>query len=237
MGGDIRVIHVIDDKPNIQVRWTNPLPDYVKADRFMNFDLEYINEYLNKPSEHRYDGEAVFAPVGYGLDVFDFNKKKIYTNQGYCQYTHIHFTSVLTYIHDRIWPKPDKDTDEYYPNIVKRMFDVGMVTPCIRSYDSASNSVVNEPITGIADFDKLIRKMYELEYPTIGKRQMTTFEVNWDRFGWEVIKFEESLKGWETFRDLMISEYKISDSDTKVWNDYLSDRYEDELGWDDEETD
>lgn len=251
MGGLIRVVHVCDGEVDKQSRWTNSLPEYVKSDSFIEGDRAYIKEYMQRKSEYRAKREH-FAPSGYGLDVFDFDRKEIRTCQGYCDYTEISYNSVRMYFTGNVvsisnidkdnilFPSPiTPDDPSYYPPVVGRMFEKKMVGLKSRS------SKIKIPLENLASKDpngqeqdlsfEIVLSNMELANQWRKRRfkksgaeaqrpsvMFDTFYIEWEKFGWKVIKYQTLKEMYEDVSKI----YTLSNKDKKVWEEEI--KYEQE---------
>lgn len=86
MGGSIALtLRTRDGQVFKQHRWTNPLPFFTKNPHFFEEDNDdYIEEYLNRENDD--EPWRFLAPMGYGLVVIDFQKKRLLSMQGYCSF-------------------------------------------------------------------------------------------------------------------------------------------------------
>ena len=99
MGGSIKVANRINNIITSQTRWTNPLPEYVQNEKFINCNFEYVQSYINRESIYLdTKGNETCSPTGYGLDFFDFDNKEIHSYQSYCDYKKIQYSSISIYL-------------------------------------------------------------------------------------------------------------------------------------------
>jgi len=210
MGGSIRIVTKLNNELHTHTRWTNALPEYVMSDKFIEKDEKYIKKYLEnyKTSQYKLDIE-LFSPCDYGLDVFDFDKKVILSNQGYCAYDMIETVSISLSL--RYTNFTDRNEEILK---TKRMYDKKQLS-LVKGYDE--QSVVEQPET----YEKAWKLMDD-------SGEVINFKVNWEDFGWKYIRFEESEKGFIEMLDYCVKNYKLTLEDIKDWVTFIKDRYEDE---------
>lgn len=234
MGGTIRVITVLDSKVHKQSRWTNPLPDYVQTDKFVEGNKEWVEEYLSHYETSAYaENDETFSPNGYGLDVFDFDNKVLLTDQGYCQYDRIDYATVALHLGGNVIHGRKKE--DVPPATTRRMFEKGMLglvnwvdgkgfqeVECPDTYDEAWKIIQdtneyrwNTPRRGL-DFTgfKKVKKP---------KVQAMSFSILWEKMGWKVIKFEESKAGFKKMLEYCKKNYNLTEEDINDWKEFLKD--------------
>ena len=191
MGGSIRVVTKIDGVISKQTRWTNSLPQFVKNESFLNCDREYVQEYNNRESKYRESNET-FSPNSYGLDFYDFDSKKIYTNQGYCGYSDIDMTEIFIYLHGRVANVSTKnngsliidpildDSKFFFPTEVKKMWESNMLSCNVFTgskkdplYDPMYNKSISKEDMGNISFETCLALMEKF-----GSSQRVPFGLN-----------------------------------------------------------
>lgn len=221
MGGTIRVITVVDNNVYKQSRWTNPLPDYVKTDKFVKCDRIWINDYLSHYDSSAYaEKEETFSPNGYGLDVFDFDNKRILTSQGYCSYERIDWSAIYLYMAGCVIT--DLPVEDQTPTTTKRMFEAGMLG--MVDWGMKEISLPNT-------FDEALKIMEETDQYRFHKHSQPPpkviaigFSILWKKMGWDLIQFEESKKGFKEMLDYCNKNYTLTEKDVKVWKKFIRER-------------
>jgi len=216
MGGSIRVVTIKDGVTKCTSRWTNVLPHFVKHDKFIEKDERWIKEYINQNSEYS-DGSDNFSPEGYGLDVFDFDRKKIYTCQDYCGYDTIDYVAIELYVTDRVMGIDNNDTDEYYPSVAKRMWDKQMISSRIISLGTNE-----EDMTFIKTFDeamKIGKQLFKDRAKIFNNtKKYLEFVINWKQFGWELKEYEN----WRKYFNNIRLAYNLNEEEIKGWEERIS---------------
>jgi len=229
MGGSIRTVHVIDKKYDIQTRWTNSLPEYVKSSKFVLSDMDYIKSYLNRKSEYRNEKET-FSPTDYGLDVFDFDNKTIINCQGYCRYDDISYCVVSLYNNQSYASIDDdngkititpitKEDEEFYPTEVKQMWEKNMLSVDLRIRHSDIDKIKNKSDYGKTSFEDILKQMANFEDRDNG---IASFKIKWADFGWKLKVFEpDNLLG---FYNYIKENYKLTSEDINDWEGHINER-------------
>ena len=190
MGGSIRTIIIKDDKIHSLDSYTNGLPDFVKNDKFIEGDDEYLNKFIAY-----YISNQPFAPEGYGIDIFDFDKKKIINCQGYCSYDKYDLTSID--IHKMGMIISDVDKSNLPPQSTKRMWDKGMMK---------------------LDFEN--NMTFEESYKYLGKKKsfFVGYDIKWEDFGFEYIRYYDDFEGSVKMLEYVLNlGYKLSNEDIDTW--------------------
>ena len=254
MGGTIRVIHVIDKQIDKQSRWTNSLPEYVKTDKFISGDRKWINDYLTRKSAYREDDES-FSPNGYGLDVFDFDKREIHTCQGYCSYSEISYATVWLWLDGGILESIEKkengktitvlsvvtsEDPNFYPPIVERMWDSGMVSVIlensriIKSKEELDNISFLQVLQEMKKYDRnkfvssAMKRGYDTGLKSLKKSKInsSSFYVEWKKMGWKLMQYSEDKKGWTEFYENMKNNYPLTDEEKKLWEEKIEEAWD-----------
>lgn len=221
MGGSIRVITKLNNEIYKHTRWTNRLPEYVVSDKFIERDEKYINEYLEEYKNSYYKSDIeLFSPCDYGLDVFDFDKKVIISNQMYCSYLQIDTAAISLYLNGVVITDSNSNNEDVPPQKTKRMYDKKQISLKRGWFDNESSNI-EQP--------KTYEKAWELASKSTKKyKESLNFKVNWEDFGWKYIKFEESDNGFIEMLDYCIKNYHLSTEEIKDWIDYIKYKYEDD---------
>lgn len=219
MGGSIRVVVKADNQINIQSRWTNPLPDFVKHPLFIERDPQHIAGYLSGESPYRLrPQDELFSPDGYGLDVFDMDNKRIYTTQGYCSYDQLEF--------------PGISLDRREPAQVQRYRDLWdkkyMGLLHFKKFDQNWRDPANQTltVTGELSYDealKLLEKDHRKDFHD--GSQYVWFKVLWEQNGWQHKRYEETAAGYEAMlADLQADGYNLSAASLEDWRAQIAER-------------
>lgn len=249
MGGKIRVIHIVDGETSIQSRHTNPLPEYVKNMKFIKGDREYIKEYINTPSSFR-EKREYFSPNGYGLDIYDFDKKIIYNCQSYTHLKTIQRVSLLLYYKGNVIG-PDgvitPDSPYFFPSEVKQMWDENILrVASVKDINGSGKDEDNymhwnkeelkmsfeEVYEHMLDFDSFIRRYFGAKRGNVlDKIRMWTncepeikishLEIDWEAAGWTYKHFEDDLDGFKAMFEDVQKHYQLSERDKKKWEIFL----------------
>jgi hypothetical protein len=216
MGGSIRVVTIFEGKIFPQTRWTNPNPFFVKNLNFLICKKEHIEEYLNdyEKCDGYSENEESFSPNGYGLDVFDFDKKIIYSTQCYCSYDTISYSMVYNELASMFERKPEPDDRNYYPNIARELWDNNAIyIDNKRGYYSKDN----------LSFDASI-KMFEKYYRDKNSPPYPEYHINWEKFGWKTFRFQENKEESKKMFDELKKNYSLTEKDVKEWEIYLKEK-------------
>lgn len=205
MGGYIRIIIKVDDKIYCQTRWTNAIPNFVQNTKFIECDRDYIHEYLNSPSTYREENE-IFSPSGYGIDVFDFDSKQIYS----CQY----YTDYKT-IYKQFSHKEDFEN-------IKDLFEkeyISFVETSISNRKITKNILSKEDV--YKKYSKEFNKIRECIIKNIYKDNTSIREVifNFGNTGWAYSKYNEMSEMYKTIKKL----YPLNDEENKEWKQAIED--------------
>lgn len=234
MGGAIRVITIVNNTIHRQDRWTNSQPNFVHNPLFFERDPAYIYRYLTSNDD---PSDTSFSPDGYGLDVFDFDNKRIYTCQGYCRYGSVTGTSVFLMLssydlQDRLKCIAHLDvmlTKGYLgiqrvvdPN--KHVFfpdNLELVEPCPYPVFSLTELVELMDKTNHSNAKKLSKSRYPL---------YADFKCLWEANGWELHEYREDLKGAKQMLADLKQHYPLSEKDEADWVEWFE-----RMGEDDDE--
>jgi hypothetical protein len=207
MGGELKVIIKKEEEFKIQIAWTNGMPSIIKNDKFIEGDDKYINNFFIGNNEP-------FSPVQYGIDIFDFDKKLIINSQGYCNYREIDHTTISLYLGGVYFDGIDKEDENYFPTVFRRMYDNGMLTTCNRIW--GDERITFEPIDDFK-IEWYLKNIDKIRYKK--KFSRLTFRINWEKYGWEIVdNLDEG--GIETLK-YVYNLYDISDSDLKTWGEEI----------------
>jgi len=189
MGGSIRVVHKLNGVITKQTRWTNSLDDYVQNSQFIKSDPEHIQEYLNRPTDYGEPPEH-FAPNGYGLDFFDFDKKEIHTWQGYTSYQDIeyialflwllgHVSTINGVVDGKVYLTRSTDQDEYFfPHEVRKMWNENMLSGITYtgSYEDhwmqENIKILSKEEMGNPTFEECLSMLENTHEPIGGKKRL-----------------------------------------------------------------
>ena len=250
MGGSIRVVHRIGGEINKQTRWTNSLPGYVQNEKFVEGDPEYVKEYLSRPSEWR-EKKEYFAPNGYGLDFYDFDKKIIHTIQGYTSYKDIEYSAVFLWllgkvstldsiVDGKIFLTKCTDKDEYFfPHEVRKMWEKNMLSGIsyIGDYDNSwipeNQKILSKEEMGNPSFEECLsmleytkghdskRHLMYAEYYKEGFPELLGFRINWEAFGWTIHKYQEDSAGLKAIKEAIQADITLSKKEEEKWKEYI----------------
>ena len=194
MGGSIRVIIVKDKIVTKKTRWTNSLPSFVQDSNFIDCKKEWVDEYINSPSDYT-TPQNDFSPEGYGLDVFDFDKKIIYSCQGYCSYKAIDFIDMLFY--------------EESKEVIKELFS--------RELLRIQYNFIGEIQTITESFEYFLDKLnYFID------QKHARFIIDWEKTGWTLKKYKETKEQWEEYFFEIQNNYELTESEKEHWNDWIN---------------
>jgi len=233
MGGSIKTIIIRDEKQNILDGYTNSLPEFVKTDKFIDGDKEWIDEYIKC-----YYNSKMFTPNDYGLDIFNFDKKEILTCQCYCSYNNIEYTSISLYMGGHVLTTTENQDKP--PFVSKRMWDKGMIRLTANFYDEKNKKFINtdnvdqkssyedsfqylkdnNPMSTKIDRESL--ELNQLERYQNGIENLpSSYKIRWEDFGWKLKTFEDSFEGSIEMLDYCIANgYKISKTEIDEWVDW-----------------
>jgi len=216
MGGSIRTVFIKDGQVYKQTRWTNGLPLFVKHDKFIEKNEEWINDYINQPSGYREEHET-FSPSGYGLDIFDFDRKKIYSHQIYCNYDTIHYANIAIFLGKHASDIDDPDYN--YSEVTKRMWEKKMLTTKITYINSLKKEI------GKHTYEKALEmgKDYFLKL-TLKERKYVEFIINWGDFGWELREYDNLRLYLEDVKKV----YTLTQEDLDVWEETIKENEDDD---------
>ena len=218
MGGSIRVVVKANDRINVQTRWTNPLPSFVKNPLFIECNEQHITEYLNQESRHRNPtSEELFSPTGYGLDVFDFDKKRIYSLQGYSSYDIQEFAGISLSRHDE---------EEYrrYTDLWEKKY-MGLMT--FKVFDENWRDPANQSlyVNGQMTFEAAMKHLKADHDKRMAKRKYVWFQIQWEKLGWQLKRYEEDAAGYKQMLvDLIQDGYPLSIDAQLDWQEQLTER-------------
>jgi hypothetical protein len=254
MGGSIRVVIKLDGTMHKQIRMTNYLPNFVPYPEFINVDKEYVQAYINRGSPEDQVEKQTISPYDYGLDVFDFDAKKLWTMQNYCSYIDIDTILLSMWYNGRMIGEGGNPIDEtnpdYYPTYIKSMWDAGHIK--VRGYtgtkeelwDSAKEYFLTKDQVKLSmeecylimskNWDVEHRKQNISQYfedlwnKLIAKNpvqpQLLNFVIDWEAAGWTINDYENTPAGAKLFMQAI--DGMLSDEDTKDWEEWISERSE-----------
>jgi len=203
MGGTIATIIKLNDKIYKLDGITNSLPEFVKIDKFIECDKKWIKYYISCFNEVK-----TFSPEGYGLDIFDFDNKRILTMQGYCSYYTIDYTNILMYLNGCVGT--DTKVNDRPPEASKRMYNK-KYTKLGTYSDDYKRLILDEQPEKYEDALKILKKQNKKRFRT------DFFNIMWDKLGWTYIEFNEGMDGSIKMLDYCIKNYKLSPTDIDDW--------------------
>lgn len=256
MGGSIRVVTKIDGVTHKQIRWTNVLPEWVKHTNFIKCDKAYVQAYIDRANPEEQEEVQTISPYGYGLDVFDFDAKKLWTMQGYCSYIDIDTILLSMWYNDNYCKANgelyDRSDPDWYPNVLQSMWDAGYIK--VRGYsgakdepwDSAKEYFLSKDEVGLSmeecyiimanNWDVRHRSMVEyfekLLNSIFGKKaeqpQLLNFVIDWAAAGWTIKEYDETSKeSYLLYMQELDEAGFLTEDDKKAWEEWGAERFED----------
>lgn len=208
MGGSLKIVIKEKDVYYPRIVHTNFMPFFVQNDKFIENNKDYIGRLKKVKSPYGKIQDNLISAYDYGIDFFDLDNKIIINSQGYCSYDYIMKNSIYLYLNGNITGK-NKYGEDYYPKVFKRMYQKGMIIP--------KKLIRNDEFEKIDNFD--INKFYSKPNRYFRKKDIIIFEIQWERFGWKYLKFED--EGRLETCEFIFDNYKLSDNDLEDWKNEL----------------
>lgn len=205
MGGAIRIIIIKDNIIHKQTRWTNPMPYFVEHYKFIERNNEWWNEYINQESQYKHPDDD-FSPDGYGLVVLDSDNKRVFDCQNYSFLRTIDKTGILLEM-------SAQQKNEYYPDVVKKMIEKSM----LKEFSFGTKNI-SEITNSFEDIMKLYNKQ---KIPFSVSSVPDFFYIDWEKFGWEFKKFEESEEGYANYFEVVKKYYQLTNSEKNSWATWI----------------
>ena len=237
MGGAVSVTLRKDESTVIRMlRHTNAMPWWMKHPDFLDPDSQRVADYLAMYDESRkayeagnksyyYDPDAVCAPDGYGLVVWDYVSKHILSMQGYCFFGTIHRHDVRSAFHVR--GATLDDVERLQAGFMAGFFKERRILLESEVDGEVKFEWSSEPLADSWDEEaSYLREETRDPVPAVGRRLFDGYNLNFEEFGWTLIHYDD-YGDTQKYKDKLEElGFKFSDSDNAAWDRALDEEAE-----------
>lgn len=218
MGGFLKVVHIIDGKEYIQIRNTNPLPEYVKSNRFIRGDVDYMKLYIEK-SPIAEEAKLV-TPESYGIIYIDFDKKLIVDAQNYCDLKFVHKYDLDLF---SVGVKVD------FLSEWRELWDDGLLQmACIKhgihEYNIENNlTFYTKEELGSPTLDELYKwwEAYNKFSPhPDGEPNPYALLIDWEAAGWTIVESNRADSGQLKY-DAVRAARELTEEEDNIWKEWV----------------
>ena len=242
MGGSIAITIIKNGERIHMTRHTNIMPynlhhpDFLNGGKTYDDFIEHFEQIKDNP-EFIYSNPWDFSPEGYGIVIIDFDRRKIYSSQGYCAIGS-KLINMKGY-HAKLTKDGTAAIEYHLPKTSSIMLSwpqKGFTITVEPSEDDAElfftllrTESVNRVESFTAEPSEIIRQGRAGYHTFIKKVIKTIFNKKWRGFfvvypymqGFEILDYTGDIAG---LFNVIKTEYELSDEEKSGWTEYIRNR-------------
>jgi len=227
MGGTIKIVlRDTDGKVYADTRWTNPYPHFIRHEKFIAADHDYLMGYVNEEDDYR-ENDHTLGPVSYGIMVIDNINKTILAANDYSitpdRFVGLEINRLFlgAYYGGVRKPRELENLNEYERGeraMWERLADRGLLT-AVDERRKLPSFPIPSPGETIA---QSIERMNDMQNDIY-------FMFKLDISPWKVEAFGDSEKDFASVKARMVElGFTFSAEDEAAWQSYIADHFHDE---------